>query len=127
MTAPTTPTGRHIGTHPHGSDAWLAARSGGLGGSEVAAVVGLARIPRHRPCPQDSSVLPGHPRVGFAYQSVTPGSVAITTSQTGAASGAGNTTTPLTARRIDYTDRSTAVMQRTQTHAVCPGHPGGTA
>lgn len=37
-----TPTGIWIGHWPAGSDEWLAARSNGLGGSEIAAVLGLS-------------------------------------------------------------------------------------
>ena len=44
MTAPVldTPTGVLIGTFSPGSEEWLAARADGLGGSEVAAVLGLS-------------------------------------------------------------------------------------
>lgn len=42
MSAVETPTGRHLGTFIHESPEWIAARAAGLGGSEVAAVVGLS-------------------------------------------------------------------------------------
>lgn len=37
-----TPTGRFLGCWPHGSSEWLKARRCGLGGSEIAAVLGLS-------------------------------------------------------------------------------------
>lgn len=42
MTGPETPTGVHLGTFPQGSQEWLDVRRNGIGGSEIAAVLGLS-------------------------------------------------------------------------------------